>query len=193
LVEKEGAPSPDMKVHLFLPEGERRVLEVAPGDFDEGLLGSDFTYESLRMHMPIVVGQATLLNEPVWAIEAAPSSQTTRQISSWAVAHFYLAKNFHFLMVADYYDSEAGVTRPSVPVKRMRVESLKQIDGVRTATRITMVIGSNHGSVLTLKDARFSMASLDLDSHLFNPDQLPALGEKVRQGQMSEIMREIGK
>jgi hypothetical protein len=67
----------------------------------------------------------------------------------------------------------------------MRVQGLKQIDGVWTATRITMYGQDRHTSVLTLKEAGFNSPRIDPD--LFLPKELPGLSERVRQGWTLEI------
>jgi hypothetical protein len=191
LLQEERNTLPDMQVHLFLPAGERRVLEVAPSNFSEGLLGSDFSYHDVRMQLPIkgyrysLKGQASLLNESVWVVEAEPSIDQTRETSSWSTAHLYLARNFPFLLGADFYGkSEKGTTTPNL-LKQMRVQDLKQIEGVWTATRIAMYGQDKHTSVLKLMDAGVNSAKLDSD--LFLPKELPGLSERVRQGWTLEI------
>ena len=47
------ADAPDLSVRLFLPSGQRQVLTVASGEYGEGLLGSDFTYEDFRKRLPV--------------------------------------------------------------------------------------------------------------------------------------------
>src|SRR5205085_2174323 len=186
LLQEERGKTPDIRVHLFLPAGERRVLEVAPNNLDEGLLGSDFSYNDVRMHLPAegyrytVTGQSRLLNEPVWVLEAEPSSPQTREICSWKTARLYLARNFQFLLGADFYsESGSGANQPTL-LKQMRVESLKQIDGVWTATRMIMYGQDNRSTLLTLQDAKLNSA--EIDPQLFSTEELPLLSEKVRQG-----------
>jgi hypothetical protein len=191
LLQEEKDKMPDMQVHLFLPAGERRVLEVAPDNFSEGLLGSDFSYHDVRMQLPIkgyryrLTGKTSLLNEAAWVVEAEPSTDETREINSWSTAHLYLARNFPFLLGADFYGkSEDGAGTPRL-VKQMRVQGLKQLDGVWTATRISMYGQDKRTSVLKLKNAGFK--SDGIISDLFVPKELPALSERVRQGWTLEI------
>lgn len=181
---REGLP--DMQVHLFLPAGERRVLEVAPSNFSEGLLGSDFSYQDVRTQLPVkgyrysVKGQSTLLDTPVWVLEAEPATEETREVCAWSTADLYLSRDFPFLLGADFYGkSDRGATAPPM-LKQMRVRSLKQIDGVWTATRIAMYSRNGRSSILTLKDAGFNSKQVDAD--LFSAKELPTLSEKVRQG-----------
>ena len=178
----------DMKVHLFLPAGQRPVLEIKPSNFNEGLLGSDFTYSDLRMRLPDrgfryrVAGLSSLLDEPVWVVEAEPASQAARQTYPWALARFFLARNLDLLLGADYYSDPNGKTC----VKQVRVESYEEVDGVRIQTRMVMFASQSRCSVLTLKDVRFKERRLH--SSLFSAAELPKLSEKVRQGWSPESL-----
>jgi hypothetical protein len=192
----EGETSPEtlnMNVHLFLPSGSRQVLEIEPSNFNEGLLGSDFTYTDLRMKLPVrgyryrLIGQATLGNEPTWVLEAVPETEALRKATNWSLARFYLARNFQFLLGADYFNRAEDAIEPARPVKRMRVEKFEHSDGVWTATRIVMFGSTNRYSVLTLRNAHFAVA--DLGSEIFAPEKLPLLAEKIRQGWSPESLQ----
>jgi Outer membrane lipoprotein-sorting protein len=155
------------------------------------LLGSDFTYIDLRMRLPTqgfqysLAGQSRWLEYPVWVIEARPASSTMRQITSWALARYYLAQKFNFLLGADYfYQNREGGIAPS-PRKSMRVNSLKQLDGVWTAEKITMFSDASQASILTLQDARFNRA--DMSTHIFSHRMLPLLAERIERGQVADI------
>ena len=176
---------PDMAVHLFLPAGEGRVLEVAPNNFDEGLLGSDFAYNDVRMRLPLqgfsyrVVGRSRLRNQATWVLEAEPTSEKTRQSCRWKRARFYLARDFNFLLGADYFGDSKDKGN-ALPFKQMRVESFEQINTVWTATRIIMFRSDSRSTVLTLKDAGFTVP--DFNPRLFAAAELPSLADKVRKG-----------
>ncbi len=176
--------TPEMRVNLFLPAGEQRALEVAPSNFDEGLLGSDFSYNDIRMQLPLVgyrytlVGAGVLTNEPVWVIEVVPSHPQSREMTSWSRANLYLARRFPFLLGADYY-SENGAAGRSI-LKQMRVDRLKQIKGVWTAAHITMYGDPNRRSELTLSDAEFNSHSFD--PKFLSPEKLQFVADEVRKG-----------
>lgn len=187
LLTENEASSPDMNVRLFLPSGLRRVLEIPPSNFEEGLLGSDFTYNDMRMQLPTqgyryrLAGKSVLLDRPVWVVEAEPSEGTA---APWRLARFYLARDFDLMLGADYF--AAAGEGSDAPSKRMRVESFKQLDGVWTAERMVMYNANNRASVLSLKDAQF--ARPDLSDRFFVPEQMPALAEEVRQGRSLEAL-----
>ena len=98
---------------------------------------------------------------------------------SWSKARLYLARNFSFLLGADYYGSPANVAELQI-LKQMRVESFEQTNGIWTATRMIMTGRDNHWTELTLRGARFE--SDKINAEWFSPEQLPLLAEKVRQG-----------
>jgi outer membrane lipoprotein-sorting protein len=184
--DKVGTSAPDMKVYLFLPSGERQALEIESSRFNEGLLGSDFTYTDLRMQLPTrgynyrLAGECKLHNEPTWVIEAAPASEEIQQTSSWTRARFYLARNFQLLLGADYFaDSKEG-NEDEKPIKKMRVVSFEQINNVWTATQINMFTDDAHYSILKMKSARFGVANMD--SRLFQINELSVLADNIRQG-----------
>jgi hypothetical protein len=194
LTEGETAPeSLDMRVHLFLPAGRRQVLEIEPSNFNEGLLGSDFTYTDLRMKLPVqgygyrIIGQSVIDNEPVWVLEAEPESEAIRRATSWSLARFYLARNFQFLLGADYFNRPEEAIEPARPAKRMRVEKFEQNEGVWTATRIVMFGSTNRYSVLTLRNAHFTVS--DIGSEIFLPEKLPLLADQIRQGWSPENLQ----
>jgi len=186
LLEESADVSPNMQVYLFLPAGQRRVLTLAPGNFGHGLLGSDFTYNDVRLLLPTagyrydVLGHGMLANEPVWVIEAEPSELGTREMVSWSKARLYLSREHPILLGADYYGpSTQDANTPSV-LKQMRVESFKGVNGVWTATHIVMTAGNQNRTELTLQAAEFNTNRIRTD--LFSPAQLPLLADSVQRG-----------
>lgn len=182
LLSEKMEASPSMQVNLFFPAGERRVLDVGPENFGEGLLGSDFSYDDMRMLLPVqdwqyaLTGRAMLQGELVWVIDAKPINGAGHPGSSWSLVRIYLARNFQLLLGADFH-SAADAAKA---IKQMRVQSYRQDNSVWTATRMVMAGPQNRFSVLTLREAHFMVA--DFDAQLFSPEQLPALSEKIQRG-----------
>jgi outer membrane lipoprotein-sorting protein len=185
LLRENTQSSPEMQVHLFLPAGERKVFEVAHDNFDEGLLGSDFTYNDMRMSLPVknwryrITGKTTLVNEPAWVVEAQPVNNSNER-TAWSKIRLYLARNFQLLLGADFFANDEGKPEEANSSKHMRVQSFKQDNGVWTATRMLMAGSHQRFTVLTLKDARFSTATID--PQIFSPDRLPLIADKIRMG-----------
>jgi hypothetical protein len=164
-----------MEVHLHLPAGRRRVLAVAPGNFDEGLLGSDFGYRDLRLQIPVagygfrLAGRTELLGREVAVVEARPAPGSAVASLSWARSRFYLADGPPLLLGADHFAASADAE----PVKRMRVEGVCAVEGAWTETRIVMTSTEGRSSVLSLLD--FAPAVAQAAADLFSPEALPAL------------------
>lgn len=186
LLRENSKSAPEMQVHLFLPAGERKVLEVTHDNLDEGLLGSDFTYNDMRMLLPDkgwryrVTGKTRLLNEPAWAVEAQPSDDSTERTSSWFRIQFYLARDFQLLLGADFFASKDGRPGEEYLRKQMRVQSFKTDNGVWTPTKMLMAASQQRFTLLTLQAAHFSTAIIAPE--LFSSDQLPFLADKTRMG-----------
>lgn len=186
LLQERSSGVPEMSVHLFLPAGERRVLEVDPSSFEQGLLGSDFSYNDVRMRLPVVglsyrlEGRSVLQNQPVWVLEAEPSSELSQRSYLWKLARFYLARNFQLVLGADYFSQPPNAQTSSKVLKQMRVQSFEDRSGVLTPTKMFMTGSDGRSTTLVLKDAQFRVANLD--SSLFAIDNLPALAERVKQG-----------
>lgn len=178
LLSEGDAETEGVRVHLFLPAGERRVLEVSASDFEDGLLGSDFAYSDVRLRLPAagyefsLAGQGSLSGQSVWVVEARPSAPATRRGVPWHRARFYLARDFDFLLGADYSDADARV------YKRMRVETFRREGGAWTATRMVMYGAGGNASVLTLNAARFGLPKFA--PHVLTPEALPSAGENIK-------------
>lgn len=177
LVEDPREPA-GMKVFLHLPAGKRRVLQIQPSHFDEGLLGSDFGYRDLRMKIPVagydfrLRGKQTLLKQSVWVVDATPSAGGAR-ISSWARSRLYLLEKAPVLLGADHFLAPSDRR----PAKTLRVHGFRQIDGAWTETRMVMAAADGRTSVLTLQG--FKAAVQEIDATLFVPETLPTVAGRL--------------
>jgi hypothetical protein len=168
-----------MELFLYLPAGQRRVLNVKPGRFDEGLLGSDFTYRDLLWRIPTegyrlrLAGSSRMLNRDVWGVDVEPTKPETAATSSWSRIRYYLAQDPPLLLGADFF-RDAAATRPD---KRLRTERLAQRDGVWTPTRLVMELDGGRSSVLSLRETAFS--SGPFDPALFEADLLTSASERL--------------
>ncbi|MBO0858055.1 MAG: MMPL family transporter [Chloracidobacterium sp.] len=184
LRERVGAAQPDMAVSLFLPAGEQRVLEVSPDSFDEGLLGSDFTYSDMRMLISTkgyryrVAAQGELHGEPVWALESEALNEDVARQVGWNFARYYFAQRFQFLLGADYFAGGNSSTA-NAPVRQMRVNEYQRINGVWIAKNIIMSAGADRYSVLSLSDAKFGDPGVGAES--LSPADLPRHAALARQ------------
>lgn len=167
-----------MNLFLCLPSGQRRVLNVKPGRFDEGLLGSDFTYRDLLWQIPTkgyrlrLAGRTRMLNRQVWGVDVEPTTPQTAETSSWSRVRYYLTQDPPLLLGADFFRGDEA--RPG---KRLRTERLVQQDGVWTPTRLVMRLDGGRSSVLSLGDTAFGSGRFDPD--LFEPDLLASATERL--------------
>lgn len=166
-----------MDVFLNLPSGKQRVLSIQPSYFDIGLLGSDFGYRDIRMLLPVegfdyrIVGRDEMLGHAVHVIEG-----TTGDSSAWPRSLLYLSEDPPMLLGVDRFSDRDGVR----PNKQMRVEGLKQVDGVWTETRIVIRSDTKRSSVLSLLG--FESRRSDISAQVFTPDSLPGLRADSLQG-----------
>jgi len=171
-------PPIGMELFLHLPAGQRQVLTVKPSRFEQGLLGSDFSYSDLRWRIPTagyrltLVGAANLAGRPVWQIAAEPATPEVRDSTSWAVVHYYLSRESPLLLGADYYRQ-----RGAPPEKRLRVLSFEQRGKVWTPTRMLMEVSRTRSSILTLKGAGFGTGPTQPE--LFRPEMLPQNADRL--------------
>lgn len=165
--------SPDLSVHLFLPAGRRAVLAVAPETFGEGLLGSDFSYEDVRLLASRAgvryrqVGAGRLLGRRAVLIEALRAPPL--QASQWKRALLYVDEREPFLLGADF-ESARGL-------KRLRVEAIGRVGAVPTATRQLMTTGDGRATRMTLLDMHVDAA--EVDARWFAPSALPSLEQAL--------------
>ncbi|MFW2541022.1 outer membrane lipoprotein-sorting protein [Primorskyibacter sp. 2E107] len=170
-----------LDVFLHLPVGLKQVIALEPAQLDEGLLGSDFAYRDIRWLLPeqgmtyAVVGRDTIGGGAVTVIEARPDTQTAATVL-WDHARFYIGDAPLFLMGADYFTEDAtGETA----MKKMRVDDIARIDGHWIATRMTMRVGADRWSRITLRDVEF--AAKGYGAEAFLPASLPILGTALRE------------
>lgn len=165
-----------MRVHLFMPVGAKKLLEIASTLEEQSLLGSDFTYRDLTWRIPEagytarITGSGTSLGEEVTYVELV--ANTTGDV--WPRRRFAIARSSLLILAIDFYRARA-----TTPDKTYRVDRFEHRDGVATPTRITIVRGET-ASVLSLDKAAFGLASVG--ELLLAPEGLAATAERIRAG-----------
>lgn len=163
-----------MRLFLRLPTGLRQVLTITPSRFDEGVLGSDFSYSDFRWHIPTagytlnLAGASRLLGRDVWMIDAVPANAQTSQSSSWSRVRYYVGREPVLLLGADFFHSTAAA-----PFKQLRVEALTRVGKAWTQTRMVMRLAGGRSSELTLRDQ--GPAPDAIDAGFFTPQTLPVV------------------
>lgn len=192
LNEYRGSEANGMRVSLHLPVGQRKILNLAPQQFDEGLLGSDFTYRDVRWLLPEtgfsyrMAGTQTLDGTPVQKVEMVPDAGSDPALG-WTRAMLYLSREHLFLFAADYF--AAGASGNEQLVKQMRVESTSVVNGHWTATEMTMRLPHGRASVLKLRDIHFADAIPDPE--VFREENLLRLADDIRLARPTGAMKEV--
>jgi len=157
-------------VFLNLPTSRERVLTIAPENLGDGLLGSDFGYSDLRMLLPSasyrVTGWTTMLGHDAVILEATPAD---RAHVPWTRARYYIDPLISFVLGVDTFTETA--------VKRMRVETLENRDGVWTASRMTMTSARGRLTQIRLLGAMFRVGGVA--ASIFEPGGLPHAGARI--------------
>jgi hypothetical protein len=179
-----------MEVFLELPSGDRRVLAIKPGRFDEGLLGSDFGYSDLLWRLPVagrrlrLAGETAIDGTPAWVVDSVPVTEAARSGTTWGKTRWILGKDPVLLLAAAYYPEAPG-GEPAA--KRLRVEGWRRLDGAWTPGRMEMSVSGGRRSVLTLVEAHFGLPRFPEEA--FRPQALPGLAETLRAGRLPPFIQ----
>lgn len=187
-----------LEVFLRLRLTGRRVLAIASERFDEGLLGSDFSYADLLWRIPTEGRQLTLVGRrpfgsaSAWVIESRPATATVRAAVPWARVDYYFSGEPEALLLgADYFERTTGAPVPRGPSKTLRVLDWTRRDGVWTPSRMIMARPDGRRSVMTLVSLRLGVE--ELRQSLFTPPALALLGQQFEEGRPPRALEEDGR
>src|SRR5262245_29278346 len=144
-----------VSVFLRMPLGKRRVLGIEPGRFDEGVLGSDFSYSDLLWRIRRkgrrlrVTGEKTLGQSAAQIVESRADASTPQQTMAWERIDYYVSRDSHWLLGADYYERAPGGNVAATPAKSLRVMDWTVRDGVGAPSTMIMSRPDGRRSVLT--------------------------------------------
>ncbi|MEM9293943.1 MAG: outer membrane lipoprotein-sorting protein [Acidobacteriota bacterium] len=178
-----------IEIFLQLATAGPRTLEVRPGHFDEGLLGSDFGYSDLLWQIPTkgrsldLMGSSHLEGQKVWVVDVKPATEEARLSTNWDRVRYYIGQDPMLLVGADFF---SGPTR--LPSKELRIDGWRQVDGVWTPSEMVMSVDRRRQSVLTLDAAYFRLDPFDTE--LFTPNSLTELARQLREGETPSFLEE---
>jgi hypothetical protein len=169
-IERTAAASA-LEVFLNLPTSRGRVLTIAPENLGDGLLGSDFGYNDLRMLLPAeasyrFAGRTTMLGRVAVILEATPNAGAPLP---WTRARFFVDPSIGFVLGAD--------TARGRELKRMRVDRLACREGVWTAEQMTMTSAPGRSTRITLLAAAFHIDGAS--EALFEERELAQAGRHI--------------
>jgi hypothetical protein len=176
-----------LDVSLRLRLAGPRVLAIELGRFDEGLLGSDFSYADLLWRIP-TAGRAFTLVGPSpaggaagWIVESRATTAAAREATAWARVRYLLSPLPDVLLLGAEYFEDARRAQPAqAPAKRLQVVGWAARDGVWSPSRMEMARSGGRRSVMTLESLQLRVEGLD--AALFTPAALPGVGRQFEEG-----------
>lgn len=172
LVAEDGAPG---GLWMYFPSSDH-LLRVASRGLSA--LGSDFSCEDLKLAFPLqdydfrVLGRAELKGHTTLRIEMKPREPRLQRELGFAHAVGWVREDLPMIVRSDYYDSEGNL------FKTFRVEELKKIQGIWTATRTSMVnLRAGHRTDVEISEVRYF---LDLAKEPLTPDSLAGVSRVER-------------
>jgi len=150
---------------LYLPAMKKTRRISGSSAKKEYFMGSDFTYDDMG-NRSVDADDHKLLHEevlegvPCYVIESKPRSDGglySRHIS-------WISKDNYIAMKVEFYDREGGL------MKELKVNELRQIDGIWTAIRMTMHNHQrNHKTIIVLEEMQYFVP---VDNSLFTVNSL---------------------
>jgi hypothetical protein len=185
-----------LSIFLRLPAGTRRVLAIEPSRFDEGLLGSDFSYFDLLWRIPTAgrrltnIGDTQVDGTPADTVESRPASTAAASSTPWASIEYAFARDSRLLIGAAYFPSQGG-RRATAPSKTLRVSGWAARDGVWSPSTMVMSGSGGQRSVLTLLSLQPRTARLRSD--LFETSTLSSIADRLEAGTPAAALLERAK
>lgn len=168
------------RVWIFLPAGERRVLEVEKDHLGEALLGSDFTFQDWRVWLPVEGMETSPFSTGTIAcgggacrsISVRPSSPDDARFLGWLHAVYEIDSDRHVVVGARF--DETGDGRPE---RRFESAGWHRVDGVWLPTWMAMERPGSKRS--TTVELLWAAHDLDIPDQMLEPESLPRLGDLI--------------
>ncbi|MFN8627186.1 MAG: outer membrane lipoprotein-sorting protein [Candidatus Binatia bacterium] len=164
-------PTRDDDQWLYLP-ALKRTKRVASSDKSGSFMGSDFSYADMTKrplddYQYTLVGETAVEGQPVWQIEAVPTTEREKDETGYEKYHVFVRKDNYVVVRGVYWVKKGG------RLKYYDVRTLERIDGVWVATAMDMSTKQGtetvHKTVLQVRNVRFNQA---LPSDLFTVRRL---------------------
>ena len=122
---------------LYLPalKKVRRISSANRGDY---FMGTDFTFEDIKQTPELddytwtLIASETINGHDCWVVEGEPKTDALKKNLGYAKTRGYIRKDIHMNIRTDYWD------RKGQELKRFTIKTIKQIDGIWTATTMLM-------------------------------------------------------
>ena len=179
LVQKKGRVDP-FEMHIFLPYGKRQVITVGSERRGEGLLGSDFSYDDLKLwHYEDCWGSLRCGNprgekenhleslDLVWKADLKPRTVQWHKQRLYVQVPEIVLKQIEFFTEAD-----------ERPFRILHLTGHNKVDGITLPDRMCMQnYQTNSETVIRLERA---WADRAVDHSLFEPRSLPELFQQLQ-------------
>jgi hypothetical protein len=156
---------------LYLP-ALKKTKRIASGDKSGSFMGSDFSYADmtdrpLDLYDYKLIKETELNGVPVWIVEAVPNTKEEIDETGYTKQVFFVRQDNYVVVRAKSWLKKGGRN------KYMDVKKLEQIDGIWTATEITMTTKKGkktlHKTVLISANVRYGQ---DMDDDDFTVRKL---------------------
>lgn len=173
LLEESTPPGTDRcRTWLFLPAGERRVLEIPPAQLSDFILGSDFTYQDWRVWLPLrdlrvlQSQKAACSTGPCYRLLVEPRSVAAARGLGWDRARIEVDERTWSVSHIEYFRGSS-----KFPIRLFSALDLHSFRGVWTPQRMVMTtLPARDQTVIDLLGAWYDE---NLGADLFDPKRLP--------------------
>jgi hypothetical protein len=163
---------------MYFPSSDH-LLRVASRGLSA--LGSDFSCEDLKLAFPLqdysfrILGRADCKGKSCLQVEMSPRETRLQREFGFGRAVGWVREDIWMIVRSDYYDTDGNL------FKVFQVDELKQIQGIWTATKTSMVnLRADHRTDVELSDVRYFR---DLSKETLAPDTLAAASRGARPRQ----------
>lgn len=142
---------------LYLP-ALRKVRRIPASDRGDYFLGTDFTYEDIKLDGKLserdyefsLLGSADLEGRPTWRLEALPRSDEIADELGYSRNEFWVDNQTFIVLKAVFWDSRGKM------LKVLEVSDIREVDGILTRHRLEMRnYKTGHRSVFQFSDVDY--------------------------------------
>lgn len=159
-------PERDDDQWLYLP-ALKKTKRIASSDKDNAFMGSDFSYadmtkRELDNYDYKLLKETDVDGHKTWLIESVPKTQRIVDMYGYTKSVFFVRQDIYFPIRGVSWVKEGG------KLKYMEVKTLKQIDGIWTATEMQMTTKKNkqteHSTIMRFNNVKYNQ---DLSEDMF--------------------------
>ncbi len=146
---------------LYLP-ALKKVRRISSSDRGDYFMGTDFTFEDIKQTPELedynwkLVGSESVDGHECWVVEGEPKNDELKKNLGYSKTLGYVRKDVDMTIRTDYWD------RKGQELKHFNIAELKQIDGIWTATKMTMEnIQTGHRTEMEFSEQKYNSGLSD--------------------------------